>query len=158
MHRMDIVFCEWRDTYGTSVLRLLLSGMSEHINREEFLSSLVPHICSVSCLLKIANSALESMCKHSSRKARYSGYENIWSSTAFKGILFSFGSLVSSSLIVFSPLKLELLNSSLDRYENTCSLLSNSSFFSWRTHTPTSSGDWESVVFSPGVISTDIQK
>lgn len=45
-------------------------------------------------------------------------------------VLFSFKGVVFASLIVFSSLKLKLLNSSADRYENTCSVLSYTSFSS----------------------------
>jgi len=44
--------------------------------------------------------------------------------------MFCFKGFVFASLALFAPLKLELLNSSLDKYENTCSGLSYSSFSS----------------------------
>lgn len=43
-------------------------------------------------------------------------------------VLFSFKGIVFASLIVFAPLKLELLDSSPDRYGNTLSVLSYTSF------------------------------
>lgn len=69
-------------------------------------------------------------------------------------VLFSFKGIVFASLTGFAPLKLKLLNSSPDRYENTCSVLSYTSF----SEEHASSDDWDSAVFSSGIILTYMQK